>query len=65
MTQILIMIATVTLVVLAILWCALPFAVFGTKPLLQELIDVTKEQNELLAQLKARPVVTPATAATR
>lgn len=39
------------LVVLAILWFLLPFAIFGTKALLQELIDETKKNNELLSKL--------------
>ncbi len=39
------------LVVLAILWILLPFAVFGTKDLLEELIKETKKTNELLQKI--------------
>ena len=36
-------------IVIAILWILLPFAVFGTKPLLREILD---EQQAMLAELK-------------
>lgn len=39
------------LLVLAILWFCLPFAIFGTKPRLDE---QTKLLREILAELKAR-----------
>jgi len=39
------------LVTLAILWFLLPFAIFGTKDLLQQLIKETKETNQLLKKL--------------
>jgi hypothetical protein len=42
--------------VLAVAWIILPFALIGTKPLLQELIDETKRTNELLAN---RPAPVP------
>lgn len=41
------------LLVIAILWIALPFAVFGTKPLLRELIDELKKNNQLLANIQS------------
>lgn len=44
------------LLVLAICWIILPFAVIGTKPLLRELIKEQKRTNELLA---AAPAETP------
>jgi uncharacterized protein YoxC len=41
---------TVLLIILAIAWIILPFAMIGTKPLLKELIKQTKETNRLLSQ---------------
>src|SRR5262245_15452012 len=40
------------LIVLTILWIVLPFALFGTKPLLRELIAETKKTNAYLAALR-------------
>ena len=40
--------------VLLIAWIALPFAMFGIKPLLRELIAATKETNKLLREAKER-----------
>ena len=42
-------------VILAILWTVLPFAIFGTKPLLRQLIAETRETNRLLAQVFNQP----------
>ncbi|MDP3322664.1 MAG: hypothetical protein Q8S71_03855 [Hydrogenophaga sp.] len=39
------------LVILAILWFLLPFAIFGTKDLIQQQIDLAKETNALLKKL--------------
>lgn len=39
------------LVILAILWFLLPFAIFGTKDKLSELIETTKETNRQLNRL--------------
>ena len=36
------------LLVLVVLWIALPFALFGTKPLLRQLIAEQKRTNEIL-----------------
>ncbi|MEJ8846367.1 hypothetical protein [Variovorax rhizosphaerae] len=36
------------LIVLAILWICMPFAIFGTKPLLRELLAEQKKTNKLL-----------------
>ena len=36
--------------VLLVAWIALPFAMFGIKPLLRELISLTKETNRLLKE---------------
>jgi hypothetical protein len=41
------------LVVLAILWFLLPFAIFGTKDKLSELIAESKKTNEELKALRA------------
>ena len=40
----------ILLIVLAIAWIILPFAMIGIKPLLKELIKQTKETNRLLSQ---------------
>jgi hypothetical protein len=45
------LIVAIFLVVLAILWFCLPFAIFGTKPRLDE---QTKLLREILAELKAQ-----------
>ena len=39
--------------VLAILWFLLPFAIFGTKDKLSELIEETKKTNEQLRSLRS------------
>ena len=41
------------LLVLSILWFLLPFAIFGTKDKLSELIAETKKTNEQLSALRA------------
>lgn len=40
--------------VLVIAWALLPFAMFGMKPLLRELIAETKRTNDLLEAARAR-----------
>ena len=45
------------LVVLAILWFLLPFAVFGTKPKLDQLIAETKKTNAELERLREQMAV--------
>lgn len=45
------MLLVVGVVVLAVVWIALPFAVFGIKPLLQELIAEVRKTNALLEGL--------------
>ena len=44
------LIGVLFLLVLAICWVILPFALIGTKPLLRELIAEMKRNNELLDQ---------------
>lgn len=39
--------------VLLALWCLLPFAVFGTKPLLRKLLSEAQHQSFLLGQTKS------------
>jgi len=39
------------LIVLALLWFFLPFAIFGTKDLIEQQIKESKETNKLLKQL--------------
>lgn len=46
------------LLVLAIAWIILPFALLGTKPLLRQLIAESRRTNELLAEL-SRPRQSP------
>ena len=42
---------TLIALLVAILWCFLPFAVFGTKPLISRAIKEAQEANTLLKQL--------------
>ena len=39
---------------IAVLWICMPFAIFGTKPLLRTLIAEQKKTNELLAAAAVR-----------
>jgi hypothetical protein len=48
----------VGLVVLVIAWIAMPFAIFGTKPILRMVLAELKENNKLLRELKERPRAT-------
>jgi hypothetical protein len=48
------------LVVLAILWVLVPFAIFGIKPLLCEMCDHQKKTNQILATMLAQAEVTQA-----
>lgn len=45
------LIVVIFLVVLALLWFLLPFAIFGTKDLIEQQIKETKETNKLLKQI--------------
>ncbi|MBE2211203.1 MAG: hypothetical protein IAE66_06310 [Xanthomonadaceae bacterium] len=47
----LILIAVLFGIVLSILWILVPFAIFGIKPLLRQLIAEKQRSNALLAQL--------------
>lgn len=47
------LIVVLFLFVLAILWFLLPFAIFGTKDKLSELITENKKTNEQLAALRS------------
>ena len=47
------MVIALFLLVLAVLWFFLPFAIFGTKDKLSELIRETKKTNEELKKLRA------------
>lgn len=51
---------TIFAVVLVILWIAMPFAIFGTKPLLQKLLEEQEITNELLRQNRPGPLSTTA-----
>ncbi len=46
-------IGVVFLIILAILWFLLPFAVFGTQPKIEKLIEEAKRTNALLEQIRA------------
>ncbi len=48
------LVGTLLLIVLAIVWILLPFAIFGTKPLLQDLLSESRRTNELLLKLIER-----------
>ena len=52
------------LLILAICWIILPFALIGTKPLLRELIRETRRTNELLDQ-RLPALRTPSSSAIR
>lgn len=41
-------------VVIAILWICMPFALFGTKPILRELLAEQRKTNKLLAEAAER-----------
>ena len=45
------MIGTLLLFVLAVLWICVPFAIFGIKPLLRELIAEQRKTQETLAAI--------------
>lgn len=45
---------------IAILWILMPFAIFGSKPLLRELIAEQKRTNALLQEAAERARVQPA-----
>ena len=49
--------AGIFLLLLVILWISLPFAVFGTKEKLDELIKETKSTNEHLEKLRSLNVM--------
>lgn len=42
------------MVVLVILWALLPFAVFGIKDLIRDVVDEQKKTNKLLEQIAAQ-----------
>lgn len=45
------LIATLFIIIVAILWFFLPFAVFGTKDVLRELIVAVKDNKKLIEDL--------------
>lgn len=50
----LMMVMWLAVAVVVVLWICMPFAIFGTKPLLRALIAEQKKTNELLAAAAAR-----------
>lgn len=44
--------AVLFLIVLAVAWIIMPFAIIGTKPILRELLQEQRRTNELLATLE-------------
>jgi hypothetical protein len=52
-------IGVIFLVILAILWFFLPFAIFGTKPLLEKLLAETQLTNQILDDIRASPDSSP------
>lgn len=46
-------IGIIFLVILAILWFFLPFAVFGTQPKIEKLLDESRRTNDLLEDIRA------------
>ncbi len=55
----LMLIAVLFGIVLSILWILVPFAIFGIKPLLRQLIAEQQRSNALLAQLASNLAPTP------
>jgi hypothetical protein len=43
------------LLVVGVLWIIMPFAIFGTKPILREILAESKRTNELLEKLATQP----------
>lgn len=43
------------LLLLAILWALVPFAIFGTKPILREILSETRAVRKLLEQARGSP----------
>lgn len=52
-SDVVVVVVVLFLFVLAILWFLLPFAIFGTKDKLSELIAETKKTNEQLSDLRS------------
>ncbi|MBS0339828.1 MAG: hypothetical protein JSS56_04840 [Proteobacteria bacterium] len=50
----LMMVMWLAVAVVVVLWICMPFAIFGTKPLLRALIAEQKKTNELLAAAATR-----------
>ena len=50
----LMMVMWLAVAVVVVLWICMPFAIFGTKPLLRALIAEQKKTNQLLAAAAAR-----------
>jgi hypothetical protein len=48
--------------VVGILWICMPFAIFGTKPILRELLAEQRKTNKLLAEAAERARGRPGTA---
>lgn len=49
-------IGMIVLLLVAILWILMPFAIFGTKPILRELLAEQKRTNKLLAEAADRAI---------
>jgi hypothetical protein len=48
------MVMWLILLVIGILWICMPFAIFGTKPLLRELLAEQRRTNQLLVEVAER-----------
>jgi hypothetical protein len=48
------LVAALGLLALAVAWIITPFAIFGTKPILRELLAAVKENNRLTRELQQR-----------
>lgn len=53
------------LVILAVLWFLLPFAVFGTKPILQKMLSEIQLTNQILDDIRASPDSSPDTSSVK
>lgn len=58
--NVLMIVGAIFALILTILWILVPFALFGIKPLLRELITEQRRANELAARIAATPAPAPA-----
>ncbi len=57
--NVLMIVGAIFALILTILWILVPFALFGIKPLLRELVTEQRRANELAARIAAAPAPAP------